>query len=110
MLIKKDAGIRHPMADGPCPVLQYADDTIILVRADTGDVRRLKQALDMFSNATGLMINFHKSTVTPMNLPEGALQDMGILQCKEGSFPQTYLRTPTVQHQTAVVSLRPPHC
>jgi hypothetical protein len=33
MLIKKDAGICHPMANGPCPVLQYADDMIILARA-----------------------------------------------------------------------------
>ncbi|XP_066384911.1 uncharacterized protein [Miscanthus floridulus] len=89
MLIKKEAGIHHPMADGPCPVLQYADDTIILVRAELGDARKLKDALDMFSNATGLTINFHKSTVTRMNLPQGALQSfMDILQCKEGSFPR----------------------
>lgn len=65
---------------------------IILVRADMEDVRRLRQALDMFSAATGLAINFGKSTVTPMNLPEGALQGfMEVLQCREGSFPQTYL-------------------
>jgi hypothetical protein len=30
VLIKTDRGVRHPMADRPCPVLQYADDTIIL--------------------------------------------------------------------------------
>ena len=40
MLIKKDTGIRHPMADSPCPVLQYADDMIILVRVEMEDVRR----------------------------------------------------------------------
>ena len=46
----------------------------------------------MFSAATGLAINFGKSTVTPMNLHEGALQGfMEVLQCREGSFPQTYL-------------------
>lgn len=42
MLIKKDTSIRHPMTNGPCPVLQYTDDTIILVRADEGDVGRLR--------------------------------------------------------------------
>lgn len=30
ILIKTDRGVRHPMADRPCPVLQYADDIIIL--------------------------------------------------------------------------------
>jgi hypothetical protein len=59
------------------------------------DVRKLKKALDMFSNATGLTINFHKSTVTPMNLPEGALQSfMDVLQCKESSFPEIYFSLP----------------
>ena len=49
----------------------------------------------MFSAATGLAINFGKSTVTPMNLHEGALQGfMEVLQCREGSFPQTYLGLP----------------
>lgn len=92
MLIKKNTGIRHPMAGSSCPVLQYADDPIILVRAELEDVRELKKTLDMFSRATGLMINFHKSTVTPMNLPDGALQSfMDMLQCREGSFPQMYL-------------------
>jgi hypothetical protein len=76
-------------------VLQYADDTIILVRADADSVHRLKHALDMFSATTGLVINFNKSTVTLMHLPEGALQGfMEVLQCKLGSFPQTYLGLP----------------
>ena len=83
------------MADGPCPVLQYADDTIILVRAETGDVARLKQLLDMFSSATGLKIHYNKSTITSMHLPEGAIEDfLGVLNCNVGSFPQTYLGLP----------------
>ncbi|CAD6243045.1 unnamed protein product [Miscanthus lutarioriparius] len=83
------------MADGPCPVLQYADDTIILVRAETGDVARLKQLLDMFSSATGLKINYDKSTIIPMHLPEGAIENfLGVLNCNVGSFPQTYLGLP----------------
>lgn len=56
---------------------------------------RLKQALDVFSAATGLVINFNKSTVTPMHVPDGELQQLiQILQCKLGSFPQTYLGLP----------------
>lgn len=94
-LIKADDGIRHPLMEGPCPVLHYADDTIILVRGDSGDATRLKQKLDMFSAATGLVINFNKSTVTPMHVDSEAFQNMAqILQCREGSFPQVYLGLP----------------
>ena len=76
------------MTDGPCLVHQYADDTIILVRAETEGVARLKQLLDMFSSATGLKINYDKSTITPMHLLEGALEEfLGVLNCNVGSFP-----------------------
>lgn len=34
-LIKSDEGIRHPLADASIRVLQYTDDTIILIRAST---------------------------------------------------------------------------
>jgi hypothetical protein len=54
--------------ESPCPVLQYADDTIILVWGDSGDATRLKQMLDMFLAATGLVIKFNKSTVIPMHV------------------------------------------
>ena len=29
--VKADSSIHHPLTDGSCPVLQYADDTILLV-------------------------------------------------------------------------------
>lgn len=67
-LIKADAGIKNLLTDGAAPVLQYADDTIILLRAKPESVRRLKQALDSFAASTGLVINFAKSTSTPMHV------------------------------------------
>ena len=30
-LVKADSSIHHPLTDGSCPILQYADDTILLV-------------------------------------------------------------------------------
>ena len=93
--IKADGGIRHPLMEGPCPVLQYAVDTIILVRGESEDAARPKQTLDMFSAATGLVINFNKSTIIPMHVDNEVFQDMAqILQCREGSFPQVYLGLP----------------
>ena len=94
-LIKADDNIRHPLMEGSCPVLQYADDMIILIRGDPGDAARLKHTLDLFSAATGLTNNFGKSTVTPMHIQREAFLDMmQILQCWEGTFPQVYLGLP----------------
>lgn len=94
-LIKQD-GVRHPLvSDTPCPVLQYADDTLILLRGDVVDVCRLKLLLDQFSDATGLLINYNKSTMVPMNMTE-VLTDScrTILGCRQEGFPQTYLGLP----------------
>lgn len=64
----------HPLVAGAPPlVLQYADDTLIVMRAEVGVVRRLKGILDDFVAATGLVINFNKSTIVPMHVPEGEL-------------------------------------
>jgi hypothetical protein len=58
--------LHHPLRDDmPCSVLQYADDILILVRGTSEDATQLRYALDLFSNATGLRINFAKSTVVP---------------------------------------------
>lgn len=72
-MIKNEPGIRHPASDTPCPVLQYADDTLLLVRAEVTDIRRLKKTLDDFASATGLSINFSKSTLVPMHVDDNKL-------------------------------------
>lgn len=72
-LIKSEGSIRHPIYDGPCPVLQYADDSLLLIRADVVDIRKLKKVLVDFSSATGLQINYNKSTLVPMNIQQGTL-------------------------------------
>jgi hypothetical protein len=86
-LIKSNGSVRHPLSDSACPVLKYADDTIILIRAEANGVARLRSILDMFSAVTGLKINYDKSTITPMHLLEGA-------QLKVDNFLHTYLGLP----------------
>jgi len=95
-LIRTDGGVRHPAMDNAsCPVLQYADDTLIVLKAAPGDVIRLKNLLDQFATATGLRINFHKSTIVPMNVDAADLPGLlDILGCRQDSFPQTYLSMP----------------
>jgi hypothetical protein len=88
-LIKSHQGtIRHPIEDSlPCPVLQYADDTLIVVRGEPNDVANLKQLLDMFADANGLKINYNKSTAVPIHMNEAQIQQcISTLACKRDSF------------------------
>ncbi|WVZ78492.1 hypothetical protein U9M48_026195, partial [Paspalum notatum var. saurae] len=90
-----DEGVRRPITDGPCPVLQYADDTLVIVRGDSSNVSRLEILLDSFADATGLTINYHKSTAVPMHVPSSKIGRLvGTLRCQQASFPQVYLGLP----------------
>ncbi|CAD6337433.1 unnamed protein product [Miscanthus lutarioriparius] len=95
-LINHDGSISHPLApERSCPILQYADDTLLLIPAELGAVQTLESLLDQFSAATGLKINYHKSTLVPMHSSEAACsQFKAVLQCKVDSFPQVYLGLP----------------
>jgi hypothetical protein len=76
----------HPSL--PYPVLQYADDKLILIKGDIDGVTNLKNILDSFSPATGLHINFHKSTFIPMHINGDAAGLMANhLGCAVSSFP-----------------------
>jgi hypothetical protein len=56
---------------------------------------RLKELLGSFSRATGLSINYTKSTLVPMNVSsQDADSYVGVLGCAQGDFPQTYLGLP----------------
>ena len=95
-LIKADTAILHPVQpDLPGAVLQYADDTLIIMKGDATGVERLAAILNMFSDATGLAINYSKSVLVPLHMDEGEIQHcVDILQCKREGFPQTYLGLP----------------
>jgi hypothetical protein len=88
--------IAHPLDPGLSPpVLQYADDTLILCRADVASVSCLHVVLDDFSSATGLFTNFHKSCFVPMHVPDPVAASLAsILGCPISSFPQPYLGLP----------------
>jgi hypothetical protein len=108
-MIKKQPGIRHPAApDLQCPVLQYADDTLLLVRAEQQDVELLKSVLDHFVVATGLKINYNKSRMVPMHADPGVVAALqGILGCQVGAFPQTYLGLPLSDSKLRLSSFAP---
>jgi len=55
VLIRKSGLTRHPrMEAASCYVLQYANDTLLLVRGALADIQNLRTLLDQFASATGL--------------------------------------------------------
>jgi hypothetical protein len=88
--------IRHPIdSDAPCCVLQYADDTLTVLRGDFEAAQELKSILDNFFEATGLKINYSKSTLVPIHMDADLVdQCTSAIGCSKQSFPQNYLGLP----------------
>jgi hypothetical protein len=49
-------------------VVQYADDTIIVMQGDEQQLLILKDILQKISISSGLMVNYHKSCLVPINV------------------------------------------
>lgn len=77
------------------PIIQYADDTILVLPACATHLGRLKIVLNRFAESTGLKVNFHKSELIPINLTD---QQTNVLAAElgymVGSMPFTYLGLP----------------
>jgi hypothetical protein len=108
-LIKNKPEIRHHILENEgCPVLQYADDTLLLVRGELHDVQALKITLDLFAQATGLRINFTKSTAVPIFMEETEIRScVSTLGCRQEGFPQTYLGLPLSNNKLRLSAFTP---
>jgi hypothetical protein len=81
--------------DGDFPILQYADDTLLIVPADLVQLSILKEALNDFSKSTGLYVNYHKACMLPINVSDEDIQLLAHgFGCIVGSMPFTYLGLP----------------
>jgi hypothetical protein len=77
------------------PILQYADDTLIIMEECARQLFVLKALLNTFADFTGSRVNFSKSMMVPINLPEGRLQHLSAtFGCSTGSLSFTYLGLP----------------
>jgi hypothetical protein len=50
------------------PIVQYANDTIIILQADVDELSILKDLLEEYSAFIGLKVNYHKSSLIPINM------------------------------------------
>ncbi|EMS59497.1 ABC transporter G family member 37 [Triticum urartu] len=109
----KDAGhirgiVPHLVRGGGVSLLQYADDTIIMVEGSVQDIANLKFLLLCFQQMLGLTINFDKSEVMVLGFPPEEAQAIADrLNCRLGSFPTTYLGIPISDSRLTVADLRP---
>jgi hypothetical protein len=84
-----------PHATTDFPIAQYVDDTIMMLEADLPQVLHLKNLLHSFAMSIGLQVNFHKSSIIPLNVPDSKLDEIdAALGCKIASMPFTYLGLP----------------
>lgn len=77
------------------PILQYADDTLIIMEGCPTQLSHLKALLGDFATSTGLKVNYSKSMLVPINI---AMDKTNLLAqsfgCMVGSLPFTYLGLP----------------
>jgi retron-type reverse transcriptase len=63
--------LSKPIPCPPCPefpVIQYADDTLLVMKADANQLLCLKSILHSFAASTGLKVNYEKSSMMPINM------------------------------------------
>jgi hypothetical protein len=77
------------------PIIQYVDDTIIIMRASQQELLCLKALLESYAQSTGLRVNFTKSGMDPLNMIEEKAKIMaGVFGCQIQEMPFTYLGLP----------------
>jgi hypothetical protein len=77
------------------PIIQYADNTLLIMSADLDQLKALKTALQKYSTSTGLKINFGKSQIIPINVSQELASGLAAkFGCQVGQIPFTYLGFP----------------
>lgn len=77
------------------PVVQYADDTLVIMEGDPCQLLFLKSVLNSFADATGLKVNYRKSMMLPINMTDQRLDHLArTFGCSKGTFPFTCLDLP----------------
>jgi hypothetical protein len=77
------------------PIVQYADDTLLILEACPRQLFFLRAVLNSFATSTGLKVNYNKSSMYPINVCAAWLEILArTLNCHTGSMPFTYLGVP----------------
>jgi hypothetical protein len=76
-------------------IVQYADDTLLIMEAYPKQLFFLKAILNSFATSTGLRVNYNKSSMYLINVNPGKMEILSrTFNCQIGSMPFTYLGLP----------------
>jgi hypothetical protein len=97
-----------PIPGADFPIVQYADDTLIVLQASPLQLLALKDLLQVFAAATGLRVNYSKSCLMPVNVDVYQLHMLAnTFGCKVGTLPFAYLGLPLGTTRPSVQDLTP---
>lgn len=95
-------------SDSSFSIVQYADDTLIIMEGDPRQLFFLKTVLQNFTASTGLKVNYNKSMMLPINISEEKLDLLArTFGCSKGSLPFTYLGLPLGTTKPKVIDFLP---
>jgi hypothetical protein len=81
-------GVVPHLVDEGLSILQYADDTIILMDNDLERAKNMKLLLCAFEQLSGLKINFHKSEMFCYRVARARQTEYTLIfGCDMGSYP-----------------------
>jgi hypothetical protein len=94
-LNKQITGLMHGMIPTIVISMQYADDTLLFLIKNLGNIINLKWISSFFEQMSGMRINFHKCDLIAINVEEGEAQTVAqSLCCGLGQFPLKYIGVP----------------
>lgn len=103
--------LKHPISDNfqdDFPIVQYADDTLLILPGDARVLFNLKGLLRSFSDSTGLHVSFAKSSLVPINMnPNRAIHLANTFGYQVGQMPFTYLGLPLGTTKPTITKFTP---
>ncbi|KAK1695700.1 hypothetical protein QYE76_012397 [Lolium multiflorum] len=86
----------------------YADDMVVFARPEVCELQAIRDILGCFGSASGLEVNFTKSTAAPIRCsPAALLQVTPLLDCPIKALPTTYLGLPLTVRKLTKTDLQP---
>ena len=90
------------------PILQYADNTLIIMEGCSRQLLFIKAILNSFASSVGLKVNYGKSILVPINIEQRKCERLArTFSCDIGSLPFTYLGLPLSLTKPNLVCYQP---
>lgn len=101
--------LSEPAPRRPVPSISiYADDAVLFFKPSQQEAKVVKAILQIFGAASGLMTNYNKSAITPIQCSQEQLQVVADeLQCNIQLFPIIYLGLPLSTRKPTKAEVQP---